>query len=212
VDFERKDRSLLGIGGGKDSMVAGELLKEAGFTFDAFLVETERKSPVVTNVVKTMKVGTLGLERKLDPKIFKEVAGAYNGHVPISGVFAFLGLLSAVLYDYRYVIVGNEQSSNFGNVQYKGMEVNHQWSKSAEFEMMLQNYTRQFLTPDVTYFSLLRPFYEIRIAEMFTHYPQYFGVFTSCNRSFKVHKERGVVVWRMRQVCVCVYAFVCVFE
>ncbi len=195
VDFERSDRSLLGIGGGKDSIVAGELLKEAGFEFDAFLAETERRSPVVANVVKTMKVGSLAVERKLDPQIFETHEDAYNGHVPISGVFAFLGLLAAVLYDYRYVIVGNEHSSNFGNIRYKGMEVNHQWSKSAEFESMLQNYTRTFITPSVTYFSLLRPFYEIRIVEMFVRYPKYFKVFTSCNRSFRVHREPGKTLW-----------------
>lgn len=195
VDFERQDRSLLGIGGGKDSIVAGELLKEAGFEFDAFLAETERRSPVVANVVKTMKVGSLTLERKLDPQVFAVHEDAYNGHVPISGVFAFLGLLAAILYDYRYVIVGNEHSSNFGNTKYKGMEINHQWSKSAEFESLLQEYTRRFITPSVTYFSLLRPFYEIRIVEMFVKYPKYFKVFTSCNRSFKVHKERGQTLW-----------------
>lgn len=206
VDFERKDRSLLGIGGGKDSIVAGELLKEGGFEFDAFLAETERPSEVVRNVVKTMRVGSLMLMRKLDAKIFQEHEGAYNGHVPISGVFAFLGLLSALLYDYRYVIVGNEHSSNFGNVKYKGMEVNHQWSKSAEFESLLQNYTRKFLTPSVTYFSLLRPFYEIRIVEMFVKYPKYFKVFTSCNRSFKVHKDRGSKLW-CGECAKCVFVF-----
>ncbi len=206
MDFDRADRSLLGIGGGKDSIVAGELLKEGGFEFDAFLAETERPSEVVRNVVKTMKVGSLMLMRKLDPKIFEEHEGAYNGHVPISGVFAFLGLLSAVLYDYRYVIVGNEHSSNFGNVKYKGMEVNHQWSKSAEFESLLQDYTRKFLTPSVTYFSLLRPFYEIRIVEMFVKYPKYFKVFTSCNRSFKVHKERGASLW-CGECAKCVFVF-----
>jgi UDP-N-acetylmuramoylalanine--D-glutamate ligase len=190
VDFPRKDRSLLGIGGGKDSIVAGELLKEAGKDFDAFLADTERSSPIVSAVVKIMGVKSLSLMRHLDPQVFEAHPGALNGHVPISGVFAFLGLLAAVLYDYRYVVVGNEQSSNFGNVQYKGMEVNHQWSKSEEFEALLQGYTRDFLTPDITYFSLLRPFYEIRIAEMFVRYPQYFPVFSSCNRSFRVHKAR----------------------
>ncbi|MFA5789329.1 MAG: UDP-N-acetylmuramoyl-L-alanine--D-glutamate ligase [Candidatus Gracilibacteria bacterium] len=206
VDFERKDRGLLGIGGGKDSIVAGELMKKAGKVFDAFLVETERPSFVAVNVIKTMKVGSLTLERRLDPKIFEEHEGAYNGHIPISGVFAFLGLLAAVLYDYRYVIVGNEHSSNFGNVRYKGVEINHQWSKSAEFEGLLQNYTRKFLTPDVTYFSLLRPFYEIRITEMFTHYPQYFGVFTSCNRNFKIHETRLRPGWCC-ECAKCVFVF-----
>ena len=189
VSFPRKNRSLLGIGGGKDSIVAGELLKAAKKDFDGFLVETGRSSEIVQNVAKVMGAKSVQVKRNLDKKLFRKIKGALNGHVPISAVFAFLGLLTAVLYDYRYVIVGNEHSSNFGNVKWKGEEVNHQWSKSLEFERMFQDYVRKFVTPDVTYFSLLRPFYEIRIAEIFAGMKKYFSVFSSCNRMFRAHKE-----------------------
>lgn len=196
--FERRNRSLLGIGGGKDSIVAGELLKSAGKDFDAFLVETGKTSPIVDNVVKVMKVKRFELGRKLDPKVLRGIRGAYNGHIPISAVFAFLGVLSGILYDYRWVIVGNEHSSNFGNVHWNGEEVNHQWSKSLEFERMFQNYVRHFVTPDITYFSLLRPFYEIRIAKMFAGMKKYHGVFSSCNRNFKINKLAGQKLSRVR--------------
>ncbi len=205
-DCPRKDRSLLGIGGGKDSIIAGELMKEAGKEFDAFLAETGAPSEVVRNVVKTMGVRSISIQRELDEKIFHPIVGTYNGHIPISAVFAFVGLLTAILYDYRYVIVSNEHSSNFGNVMWKGEEVNHQWSKSAEFEKMFQTYVRDFITPDVTYFSLMRPFYEIRIVEMFTRYPKYFPVFTSCNRSFRVRRERGKKLW-CGECAKCIFVF-----
>ena len=191
----RKNRSLVGVGGGKDSIVAVELLKEQEEDVTAFIVETQKKSPVSADVTAKMNLRPLMIERHLDEKIFQSFEGAYNGHIPISAIFAFLGYLSAIIYDYSYVIVANEYGSNFGNVNYNGEEINHQWSKSAEFEMLFQEYTRKNICPDVTYFSLLRPFNEIRIVEMFVKYKQYFPIFTSCNRSFRVQKDRPDGLW-----------------
>ncbi len=204
--LKRKERMLVGIGGGKDSIVAGELLKENNRDITALLIETQKNSPISDAVVEIMGVPSLKIKRYLDEKIFKEHAGAYNGHIPISAVFAFLGYLTAVLYDYSYVVVGNEYSSNFGNIKYKNEEINHQWSKSLEFENLFQNYAKNFLSPDITYFSLLRPFYEIKIAEMFAKYKKYFPVFSSCNRNFKVHEKRQKALW-CGECAKCVFVF-----
>ncbi len=190
-----KDRSLIGIGGGKDSIVLAELFKENNFDFSSFLLETGQESKITEQVIKKIGQKKLGLKRELDKKIFKEYQDGYNGHIPISAIFAWLGLLSAVLYDYRYIVVGNEYSSNFGNLKYKGLEINHQWSKSIEFEQAFQDYVKKFITPDIVYFSGLRHFYELRIVKLFSKYKQYFNLFSSCNRSFKVHKERSQGKW-----------------
>lgn len=191
----RKNRSLVGIGGGKDSIVAIELLKKQKENITAMLIETEKKDPIAQNIIDKMQIDKLVISRHLDEKIFGKLEGAYNGHVPISAIFAFLGYLSAVIYDYNQVIVSNEYSSNFGNINYLGEEVNHQWSKSAEFEKLFQDYTNEFICPDILYFSLLRPYYEIRIAEMFSKYQKYFSVFASCNRNFRIHEERPKTLW-----------------
>lgn len=187
------NRALLGIAGGKDSIVAAELLKN--FDTTSFLIETQKKDPISECVIGKIGNPSLKIQRMLDPKIFEKYEGAYNGHIPISAIFAFLGLLSAAIYEFKYVIVANEHSSNFGNIQYQGETVNHQWSKSAKFEALLQEYTRKFITPDITYFSLIRQFYEIRIAEMFAKHKKYFPFFTSCNKNFKVFKERTSSKW-----------------
>ncbi|HAL50149.1 MAG: hypothetical protein UU40_C0001G0022 [Candidatus Uhrbacteria bacterium GW2011_GWD2_41_121] len=190
-----QDRCLLGIGGGKDSIVAAELLKENKHDFSSFLVETQRQDPICEKVIKTIGKPSIKIKRVLDPKLFEPHTDSYNGHIPISAIFALLGLLSAALYDYRFVLVGNEYSSNFGNLTYKGQTINHQWSKTSEFEAMLQDYTRKYITPDIVYTSALRQFYELRIAMMFAKYTKYHHLFTSCNRSFKVHKERTHTLW-----------------
>lgn len=204
VRMNPRERMLLGIGGGKDSIVAAELLKN--FVVTSFLVETQKKDTVSETIIRKIGNPSLKIKRVLDPKIFEAYPDAYNGHVPISAVFAFLGFLSAILYDYKYVVVGNEQSSNFGNVTYRGEIINHQWSKSAEFETMFQNYTKKFITPDIVYFSLLRQFYEIRIANMFAQYKTYFPTFSSCNRNFKVFKKREDTLW-CGECPKCVFAF-----
>ena len=193
VSLGQTDQILLGIGGGKDSVVASQLLKDEDFT--AFLVETQRPDPVSQSLIDAIGRPELKIKRTLDPKIFEKHEGAYNGHIPISAIFAFIGLLSAAMYGHKYVVVGNEHSSNFGNIEYKGEIINHQWSKSAEFESMLQDYTRKFMTPDIKYFSLLRQFYEIRIAEIFAKQKKYLNAFSSCNRNFKVHEKRIDQLW-----------------
>lgn len=192
----RKNRLLLGLGGGKDSLVAGELLKKQGMDFTGFLVQTiisgqePKNKELAKKTAQILGTKTLTIKRQLDKKIIQFWPDGYNGHIPISAVYAWLGLLAALLYDYRYFAVANEQSSNFGNLNYHGMVVNHQWSKSGEFENLFQNYLKSWLTTSINYFSLLRPFYEIRIAEMFSHYPKYFPYFSSCNVNFKISQEK----------------------
>jgi hypothetical protein len=72
------------------------------------------------------------------------------------------------LYDYKYCVLSNEHSANFGNTHWEGIEINHQWSKSLEFEIEFSQYIQKNISSNSHYFSLLRPLYEIKIAELFT--------------------------------------------
>ncbi len=185
----RKNRVLLGIGGGKDSIVAAELLRQQKFEVSSLVTQTQRANPTTDKLTEALKFPRLTVERTLDPQIFKVHPESYNGHIPISAIFAWIGTLVAALYDYRYAVVANEYSSNFGNIEYHGETVNHQWSKSQEFESMFQEYIRNYITGDITYFSLVRPFHELRIAKMFTKYPKYFPLFSSCNQVAKINSS-----------------------
>ncbi len=184
---------LVGVSGGKDSIVGVELMKESGENITAFYIETLRQtqgkpeSELVNNVIKLTELPNLKIKRILDSKVFEK--HQYNGHIPISAIYAFLGIFTAMLYGYKGFIVSNEYSSNFGNTKYKGQDINHQWSKTFEFEKMFSDYVKEFISQNLEYFSLLRPFYEIRIAEMFIKYPKYFQAFSSCNNNFKIENE-----------------------
>jgi hypothetical protein len=177
-------RILVPIGGGKDSLVTIELLKKSGANLALFRM---RHHPLIDELAHRTGLPLLTVKRSLSPALFDlNEQGALNGHVPITAYLSILSILLALLYDFDAVAMSNESSANEGNVQFNGMEVNHQWSKSLEFEKMLRTYVRQSIGTDIEYFSLLRPFSELKIAEHFTHYPQYFHSFTSCNTNWKI--------------------------
>ena len=185
IPFPRSDRYLLLLGGGKDSIVAAEVLKGQDKNFDILTVGT---SDIQEDVARVMSKKPIVIKRELDPKLF-ELNGdkkVFNGHIPISVVYGFLGLLASVLYDYRFVIVGNERSANYGNLEYLGEIVNHQWSKSEEFETLFREYIHNFVTPDISYSSILRSLSEMEVTKKFVEHPEYFGVFSSCNTNFKI--------------------------
>ncbi len=190
VSFPRQDRSLLPLGGGKDSIVAAEMMNEQGQgkPFDLFSVNT---SNVQQKVAEVMGKTPMVMKRELDPKLFalNGHKDTYNGHIPISAVYAFVSLLAAILYDYRSIVLSNEKSANYGNVEYLGETVNHQWSKSEEFEKLFQTYVANFITADIQYYSLLRALTELEITEQFVKYKKYFKVFSSCNRNFTLNNK-----------------------
>lgn len=203
----RAQKTLVGIGGGKDSIVAVELLKKAGIPLSTFFIQNQQETPsVIDNVVAATSVPHLRIVRTIDPQLLKPIEGAHYGHVPASAIFAFVGLVTAALYGFTDIVVGNEYSSNFGNIEYEGEIVNHQWSKSAEFEDLMVGYMREFLTRDIAYFSILRSFYEYRIVKMFANYKNYFPLFSSCNTNYTI-KDSGTNNRWCGKCAKCVFMF-----
>ncbi len=184
VALKLKDRTIVPIGGGKDSIVTLEILKEAGEDFTCFALNP------TSAMKKIIKLGSknspLIVERKIDPLLLElSKKGYLNGHTPFSAYLSFLSVLCAVLFDFKYIAISQEKSSNEGNVKYLGKTINHQYSKSFEFEKKFREYLQKYLLKGVEYFSFLRPLYEIQISKIFSRYPQYFSVFLSCNEAQK---------------------------
>ncbi|MEO6508964.1 MAG: hypothetical protein ABIO02_03350 [Patescibacteria group bacterium] len=191
LEIDRGKKALMGIGGGKDSVVAYELLKKGSILTTAYMLETQKEYELINEVVESMAIDAIHIKRRIDPALFEtnKLAGAFNGHIPITAIYSIVGLLSAVLYNFKYVVMSNEKSASYGNLNYLGEEINHQWSKSEEFEQLFQNYIQTNITPSIQYFSILRPWTEMRIVEEFVKFPKYFHTFSSCNNNFKVYKE-----------------------
>jgi hypothetical protein len=112
--------------------------------------------------------------------------GAYSGHVPISAILACAGIVAAVLAGKRDIVVSNEQSANEPDFTYQGVEINHQYSKSQEFEDDFQKLLTHLFGDTLRYYSFLRPLSEMHIAELFatSSFEKYKDVFSSCNRAF----------------------------
>ena len=142
--LEKNNKCLVALSGGKDSIVAAELLKEQGIDITTIFTETNIDSDLVDDVAKEVGVKFLKIQRILDEQVFK--THKYDGHIPISAIYAFLGILCGALYGFSYFVVSNEYSSNFGNIKYKGRTINHQWSKSSEFENLFSDYLNNFIS------------------------------------------------------------------
>lgn len=198
VIIHPQNRSLVGIAGGKDSLVSFEFLKKAGKEISPLVIETNHPHPLIRHLLKEETLNKLLFIRHvLDEKLhsLNQTGLVWNGHVPVSAIYSFIMLLTAVVYDFNYCIVSNEKSASVGNVEYLGMEVNHQWSKSEEFELMIRDYVGEFITPSITYFSLLRPLSELKIVQLFSTYKKYFHYFSSCNKNFTVFEEVSIQKW-----------------
>lgn len=185
---------LLPVGGGKDSIVSAELLKEKKQDFVCF---TLNGNDLQTNVIKSIGRPNINVIRVLDEKLFNLVAEkrAYNGHIPVTAIYSFVALFVAFLYELSGVVMSNEKSANYGNVKYLDSEINHQWSKSEEFEHLFQAYIAANITRSITYSSQLREFSELDIVKKFSSYDNYFQLFSSCNRNFTLQKKYNGPKW-----------------
>ncbi len=218
---ERKERAdltgkriLVPIGGGKDSMVTIELLRKTNA--DVTLLRMG-EDDIITELANRAGLPLLNIKRTLPDALFEmNEKGAWNGHVPISAYLSVLSVLLAELYGFDAVMMSNERSANTGNLMWKGMEVNHQWSKSIEFEKMFQLYLFENISTKVEYCSALRPLSELSIAKMFAEYPNYFDAVTSCNANWKIREsdeddEEHTLWCRKCPKCAFVYALFAAF-
>ena len=130
----------------------------------------------------------LQINRTIDSTLLDLNAKGYlNGHTPFSAMLAFYSVLLAVLSQKKHIALSNESSANEATV--KNMDVNHQYSKSYEFESDFRNYISKYVNTDINYYSFLRPLSELQIAYLFAQLPSYFPVFKSCNVGSKTDED-----------------------
>ncbi|MCQ2914041.1 MAG: hypothetical protein MJ247_02470 [Alphaproteobacteria bacterium] len=186
-------RVVVPVGGGKDSIVTMETLNDAGYKPTLFAVGRPRP---IKETIELSGLDSIEVKRKISPKLIEinGTEGVLNGHVPITGIIAFILLCSAVLYNFTDVAMSNERSANVGNTFLNGKMVNHQWSKSIEFEKNFQKITKPIF-PEFNYFSFLRPLSEIMIAQRFARKTKYDSVFTSCNHAFRLDETKRISYW-----------------
>lgn len=173
-------RVLVPVGGGKDSVVTLELLKRAGLDAIPFIVNPRGASAQCALRAGFNEEDVFNVSRKLDPLMLKlNNEGYLNGHTPFSALLAFATLPAAAITGARHIALSNEASANESTVP--GSNVNHQYSKTIDFENDFRHYVKTNFVTDFNYFSFLRPLNELQIASRFSGFPDHHEVFRSCN-------------------------------
>lgn len=186
----RENIYLVPIGGGKDSAVTQELLKRAGFQIVPLIMNPRQATLDTIKVAGFSEKDTLIIHRTIDSLLLQlNDQGFLNGHTPFSALLAFYTLLAARLTGIGSIALSNERSANESTVS--DSLVNHQYSKSFEFERDFREYVGRYIGEGYRYFSFLRPLHEVQIARIFSQLEAYHPVFRSCNAGSKTDSWCG---------------------
>ncbi len=183
-----KNKTLVPIGGGKDAPVAiDKLQKKQNLILGAFALNPQKPQKEIIKISKIKN--QIFAEREIDPLLFKlNKQGYLNGHVPFSAFLTHFSLVVALLFNYKNIAFAWEKSANEPNVGYRNKPINHQWSKSVQWENLIQAYAQEWLLKNINIYSPLRKLTETEIAQEFAKLKKYHKVFLSCNNAYK----RGV--------------------
>jgi UDP-N-acetyl-alpha-D-muramoyl-L-alanyl-L-glutamate epimerase len=182
-------RTLVPMGGGKDSLVAWSRLARAGEQADSVQIGS---SALIRRIGAHLPGQHWVIERKLDSALGElNRRGAWNGHVPVTAINASVLVLAALVLDYDRIAFANERSADEASLlDSHGRAVNHQFSKSFAFEQMLDEWVRTRIDPDLRVFSILRRDRELAVCREFAGLTQFHELFSSCNRNFHLDGPR----------------------
>jgi hypothetical protein len=189
-------RALVPFGGGIDSIVTVEQVRQQA---DVALFVVSRPADRFDAIEQPAAVTGLPVvraEREIDPQLLRSAElGFLNGHVPVTGILSAIAVLAAVLEDRDAVVMSNEWSASIPTLEFDGRPVNHQFSKSEEFEAAFRAVlaTSAARLPD--YFSWLRDRTELWVGREFASLRPYHASFRSCNKAFYAERARRFAHW-----------------
>jgi len=204
------DRPLIPFGGGLDSIVTVEGIRPRVADPALFVVAREGdRFAAIETALAVAGLPVVRAERLLDPKILRSRELGYrNGHVPVTGVISAIAVAAALLDGRDAVVMSNEWSASSGNAERNGRVVNHQWSKSLTFEDLFRAALAEAIPAAsgageggapggaaVEYYSWLRPFSELWVADRFLPLERYHLSFRSCNRAFHIDPAHRLDHW-----------------
>jgi hypothetical protein len=195
-DGTAPSRPLVPFGGGIDSIVTVEHVRHRG---DAALFIMSRPGDLFEAIEAPAAVTGLPIiraGREIDPQLLhSRELGFLNGHVPVTGILSAIAVMAAVLDGRDAVIMSNEWSASIPTMEVDGRPVNHQYSKSAAFETAFRSVLEESLGGRLSYFSALRPYSELWVAQRFAGLTQYHDTFRSCNRAFHLDRSLRLDHW-----------------
>jgi UDP-N-acetyl-alpha-D-muramoyl-L-alanyl-L-glutamate epimerase len=191
------DRPLIPFGGGLDSIVTVESTRAAQPDAALFILSRHGVHfDAIETAAAVTRLPILRADQQLDEKIRRSAELGYrNGHVPVTGVLSAIAVLVAMLHGRDSVVMSNEWSASVGNTTAHGRVVNHQWSKSLAFEESFREVLAGAFDPAPDFYSFLRPYSELWVAERFAQLDRYQLVFRSCNRAFHIDPAQRLARW-----------------
>jgi hypothetical protein len=190
----RRRRALVPFGGGIDSIVTVEQVRPKA---DVALFVVNRPADRFDAIERPAAVTGLPVvraEREIDPQLLRSAElGFLNGHVPVTGILSAIAVLAAVLGERDAVVMSNEWSASVPTLVHQGRPVNHQYSKSEDFEAAFRHVLAQNQLPG--YFSWLRDRTELWVGREFAALTPYHAAFRSCNRAFYSERPRRLAHW-----------------
>jgi UDP-N-acetyl-alpha-D-muramoyl-L-alanyl-L-glutamate epimerase len=189
------EKYLSFCGGGKDSLVAAQLLSLSETPYDSLVYSNsvygraEPQFAIIDRLLTHLNFGAVHRQWvfddfveapiiELEPDLGIELLT--SAETP-SSIFASLPIVLA--HGFTNIVLAHERSANVGNVIWSatGEDVNHQWGKSFEAETLLNAYIRDHLIADFSYFSVLQPIHDALIFAMLRKFPDAVPATHSCN-------------------------------
>lgn len=190
---------LIPVGGGKDSALTLSILKDEKDTNYCYIINPRGATIETYKAAGYAEEKIIAAKRTLDKNMLElNKQGYLNGHTPFSAIVAFSATIAAYVNGIKYIVLSNESSANESTVE--GSYVNHQYSKSFQFEKDFHEYEKKYIASGTYYFSLLRPMSEFQIAKYFAGCTEYHDIFKSCNVGSKEdiwcgHCPKCLFVW-----------------
>jgi UDP-N-acetyl-alpha-D-muramoyl-L-alanyl-L-glutamate epimerase len=187
-----RQRALVPFGGGIDSIVVVERVRRLADTALFVVSRPADRFAAIEEPAAVTGLPVVRAGREIDPQLLRSAElGFLNGHVPVTGILSAIAVLAAVLQDRDAVVMSNEWSASIPTLRYQGRPVNHQYSKSLEFEAAF----RGVLAGRPEYFSWLRDRTELWVGREFAGLEAYHGSFRSCNKAFYADPARRLDHW-----------------
>lgn len=163
--------------GGKDSLLTATLLKQHHLPFTSLYITSSDTFPKILQPFKPQII-----RRQIDHENLRRATGK-NGHVPITYILQSLALIQALINHQNIILTSIGQEGNELHTKIQDLPITHQWSKTWFAEQLFNHYLKTYISPNLTVGSPLRPFSELKIAELFSAYcwKQFGHHFSSCN-------------------------------
>jgi hypothetical protein len=180
-------------GGGKDSLVALKLLERGGLPFATLgyahsVYGSSSQQHVLLDRLGAASARTRAERQWVTDDFLDSPIVTLHRELGVESILAaetpaslFAALPLALARGYRGLVVAHEASANSANLSWGAEQVNHQWGKSWEAEVLLDAYVRSELLADVRYFSLLQPVHDELIFELLRRDAALVPLTHSCN-------------------------------